>query len=176
LVDLVLLQSVSYVAAAIGVCVAAVYYVMNLQMARRKMKLDNTLFYGNLITNKEMVLQWRHVLFDQQFQSFEEWENKYRSDPEAYSNFRATLGLLDMIGMCVKEDLIVFDMLAKRGNLPWILAVYPKVKPVIMGYRVLYNDPSYGSYSEYLYEEAVKRYPNVKMSRERAQLIMGVDK
>jgi len=38
MVDLVVLQSVSYVAAAIGVCIAAVYYVMTLRVQQTNMK------------------------------------------------------------------------------------------------------------------------------------------
>lgn len=176
MVDLALLQSLSYIAGALGVCVAAIYYMMNLQMARRKMKIDNTIFYGNLITNKETVLQWRHVLYEQHFQSFEEWDKKYRSDPEAYSNYNATAGLMGMLGMCVHEDLVDFTMLAKRGVITLILAVWPKIMPIIMGFRALYNEPLYGSYSEYLYEETLRRYPNAKMSPERAKLVLGVEK
>ena len=167
MVDVGLLQSLSYVAAAIGVCVAAVYYVMNLQMTRRKLKIDNTILYGNLITNKEMVLQWRHVLFEQQFQSFEEWDKKYRSDPEAYSSLYGTIGLLGQLGMCVQEDLVDRDMLAKRSLVTWTLAIYPKVKPIIIGLRALYNDQLYGSYCEYLYDECVKRYPDAAAPKDR---------
>lgn len=38
MVDLLTLQSVSYVAAAVGVCVAAAYYVMNLRVQQSNMK------------------------------------------------------------------------------------------------------------------------------------------
>ncbi len=156
-------------------CVAAVFYVMNLQMARRKMKVDNTILYGNLITNKETVLQWRHVLFDQQFRTFDEWDRKYRNDPEAYSNYNATQGLLGMLGMCIQEDLVDVDLLSRRGLVSLTLAVYPKIKPIIMGFRALYNDPSYGYFSESLYNEMVRRNPNAKMPSERAKVILGVD-
>ena len=160
MVDLALLQSVSYIAGALGVCVAAVYYMMNLQMTRRKMKIDNSILYGNLIATKEMVLQWRHVIYEQQFQSFDEWSEKYRTDPIAYSNVISTIGLMGQMGMCVKEDLADFDMLSKRSLVTWTLAVYPKIKVVINGIRVLYGDPLYGFYCDYLYEEVMKRYPS----------------
>jgi hypothetical protein len=38
MVDLPLLQSVSYIAGALGVCVAAVYYVMNLRAQQTNMR------------------------------------------------------------------------------------------------------------------------------------------
>ena len=39
MVDLALLQSVSYIAGALGVCVAAVYYVINLRISQRNQDL-----------------------------------------------------------------------------------------------------------------------------------------
>ena len=167
MVDIALLQSISYTAGALGVCIAAFYYVMNLQMARRKMKIDNTILYGNLLTDKEMVIHWRNILFDQQFSSFEEWDTKYRSDPEAYSNYFAIEGLMGMMGMCVKEDLVDFDMLCHRSLVTWTLAVYPKIKPINLGFRAIYNDPLYASYCDYLYDEVVKRYPNAVRPSDR---------
>ena len=40
MVDLALLQSVSYIAGALGVCVAAVYYVMNLRITQKNQELS----------------------------------------------------------------------------------------------------------------------------------------
>ena len=71
------------------------------------------------------------------------------------------------MGMCVQEDLVDFDMLAKRGLVSWTLTVYPKIKPILVSIRALYNDPLYGSYSEYLYEEVVKRYPDAAAPEDR---------
>ena len=167
MVDLSLLQSVSYIAGALGVCIAVVYYVMNLQMARRKQKIDNTIFYGNLIHNKEQVGQWRHVLFEQQFTSFEEWDKKYRIDPEAYSNTYGTKGLLEMIGMCIQEGIVDRDLLFKRGYVVWIKVVYQKLKPWYIGMRALYNDPLYGSYAGYIYNEVMRLYPDVTIPKDR---------
>jgi hypothetical protein len=39
MVDLALLQSVSYIAGALGVCVAAVYYMMNIRISQRNQEL-----------------------------------------------------------------------------------------------------------------------------------------
>jgi len=50
-------QLVSAIATALGVCIAATYYIMNIQMARRKQKIDNTILYSNLLFDKEQVKQ-----------------------------------------------------------------------------------------------------------------------
>ena len=42
MVDLALLQSVSYIAGALGVCVAAVYYVLNLRETTKNRRISYT--------------------------------------------------------------------------------------------------------------------------------------
>jgi hypothetical protein len=93
MVNLALLQSVSYIAGAVGVCVAAFYYVMNLRMTQKRAKIDAAILYGNLITDKEKVKAWRSFLYEVKGSSFEELE-KYRTDPELYSNMYTTAGSL----------------------------------------------------------------------------------
>ena len=51
MVDLIVLQSVSYVAAAIGVFVAAVYYVMTLRTTQRNMRMTLETRKLQIITN-----------------------------------------------------------------------------------------------------------------------------
>jgi hypothetical protein len=74
---------------------------------------------------------------------------------------------MEMIGMCVQEDLVDRDMLFKRGYVVWVKAVYPKIKPIIMGYRTLYKDPLFGYYAEYIYAEMMRLYPDVVAPKDR---------
>ena len=39
MVDITLLQQVSYIAGALGVCIAAIFYVLNLRISQRNMRL-----------------------------------------------------------------------------------------------------------------------------------------
>jgi len=160
-------QTIGVLVTAASVTVAAVYYVMNLQITRRKMVIDNTIFLGNQISQKEFVIQWRQVLIDQTFQSREEWDKKYRNDPEAFSNMYSTLGMLGQLGMCFHEGLVNREMFFKRGYVTWIKYAFLKVKPFISGQRVLYNDPLYGFWAEYLYDEVQKMYPDVVIPQDR---------
>ena len=62
MVELVVLQSISYMAGAIGVCVAAIYNVMNIRMIQKKNKIETAILYGNLISDKDKVKAWRNFL------------------------------------------------------------------------------------------------------------------
>jgi hypothetical protein len=164
------IQAAYYMVAATGVLVAAGYYVLNLQMTRRKQKLDNTIYYGNLFTDKEWVKQWHQVLFEQHFTTYEEWAKKYRTDPEAFSNLYAIQGLMSMIGMCVEEDVVDRELLFKRGFNVWVKILYPKLLPWINGMRTRYNDPKWNYYPEYLYNEVLRMYPDIVVPEDMSAL------
>jgi hypothetical protein len=163
---LVDVQTLTTMFGGIGVGVAAIYYMMNLRMTRRKQIIDNTILYGNLLDNKELVKQWHQVLFEQQFSSYDEWAEKYRSDPEAFSNLYATHGLMAMLGMCLEEGIVDREVLFKRGFNIWVNVVYPRLWPWIRDMRTRYNDPNYGYYSEYFYGEAMKWSPGLYVPKD----------
>jgi hypothetical protein len=61
MVDLSLLQSVSYIAGALGVCVAAVYYVINLRISQKNQEIS--------MKNQELILKTQEqTLETRQFQ------------------------------------------------------------------------------------------------------------
>jgi hypothetical protein len=167
MVDLALLQSVSYIAGALGVCVATIYYVMNLRMTQKKAKVDAAILYGNLITDKNKVLEWRHFLYETKFSSFAEWEEKYRSDPESYASMYSAGGTLIQLGLLLKEDVVDSDMLMKMVSPTWVKTIGGKILPLIKGMREVFNDPFYGYYAEFLINEVERRYPIVKVPERR---------
>jgi hypothetical protein len=56
MVDLSTLQSVSYIAGALGVCVAAVFYVLNLRISRKNQELMLKAQQQNLETRQAQLL------------------------------------------------------------------------------------------------------------------------
>lgn len=160
------IQTLTTMFGGIGVGVAAIYYMMNLRMTRRKHIIDNTILYGNLLDNKELVKQWHQVLFEQQFSSYDEWAEKYRSDPETFSNLYATQGLMAMLGMCLEEGIVDKEVLFKRGFNIWANVIYPRLWPWIRDMRTRYNDPNFAYYSEYFYNEAMKWSPKLNVPKD----------
>ena len=165
------IQAAYYMVAATGVLIAAVFYVVNLRMAKRKQIIDNTILYGNLLADKEVVKQWHNVLFEQQIPSYEEWAKRYRSDPEAYSNLYSTHGLMSMIGMGIEQGVIDREMFFKRGNDVWVKILYKKIRPWIEGMRTRHNDPKWGYYIEYLYDEVMRLYPDIAIPEDIEKLL-----
>ena len=84
MVDLVMLQSVSYVAASIGVCFAAIYYVMTLRVQQTNMKqtlvkrqaqLFTQIF--NLYISSGFSANITEIMFNWEWTDFEDFRNKY---------------------------------------------------------------------------------------------------
>jgi hypothetical protein len=58
LVDLAMLQGISYVAAAIGVCIAAIYYVPNLRTVQRNMRITLSTNLMQSMLSEESMRRW----------------------------------------------------------------------------------------------------------------------
>jgi len=48
---------------------------------------------------------------------------------------------------------------------------YLKLKPFIDGMRITYNDAKFGDSFEYLYNEAIRLYPDMSIPSDRAKVI-----
>jgi len=84
--DLVVLQSASYMAAAIGVFVAAIYYVMTLRITQRNMRMPLETRKLQFITNSAQHLLNEEgfkrygELMNMEWRDYDDFERKYGSD------------------------------------------------------------------------------------------------
>jgi hypothetical protein len=114
MVDIVLLQSVSYMAGAIGVCVAAIYYVMNLRLNQGIMKTSLETRQTQLLVDLcEMPIsfegtkrwaEWMNLTWT----DYEDFEKKYSSDINV-DNFALRYSMnwwFEKTGFLVKNGLI----------------------------------------------------------------------
>jgi len=157
------IQAAYYMVAATGVLVAAIFYILNLRMVQKRMKIDTAILYGNLITTKEQIRIWRHLLFETDFTSFEDWDKRCRTDHEEYSNFFVVGGCMNQLGLLMKEKVIDPEMLMTLVSPTWPKAVWMKIAPIVKGFRVLQDDPRFGYYGEFFFKEAERIYPKVKI-------------
>lgn len=105
MVDVTLLQSISWVATATGVCIAAFYYIVNLRETtkNRRAALTNNLIQP--FTTKEFVNIWLEFT-KMKWDSFEDFKNKYdsRVNPENFSLRLSFFNLCDSIGTSIELD------------------------------------------------------------------------
>jgi hypothetical protein len=120
MVELVVLQSLSYMAGALGVCMAALYYVMNLRVQQTNMKQtletrQAQLFMQiyNKFTSEEgikhQLLLWE---FDTSNSTYEEWLEYYRGNPDYRTAMLWITYVIEGIGLLIREDLVNIRLVA----------------------------------------------------------------
>jgi hypothetical protein len=163
------LQSVSYIAGALGVCVAAFYYVMTLRMSQRNQKLTLDLRKGDLIhkyssqmSTRDIQAAYRDVVWAQSFSNYREWTEKYGPhNAEAYQNFVMLTNLVNSWGLLYEEKLFDIETLEKLSSKLAIMVIWRKVMPVIKEWRMQYGDPSFMLPMEHYAEAISKRNPDI---------------
>ena len=167
MVDLALLQSVSYIAGALGVCIAAIFYVLNLRISQRNQELTLKAQQQTLETRQAQLFMpiystfysdWWHEAYrsfmDAKFDGYDDYMAKYgfQANPDANVLHLRVETYLEGIGVLVKRGLIdpsFVDDLMSSG----ITNFWEKIGPVILEHRVRMNHPQRGEWVEYLYNQ-----------------------
>ena len=170
MVDIALLQSVSYIAGALGVCVAAFYYVMNLRISQRNQELtlkaleqsakaqeltlqsqqqnletrQAQLFMGifQTTTTKEWVSTTEEMIHVWKWRDFEDYDAKYGelTNIEATGKLNSVLGYWNGVGVLVKRGLIDSDLIYDMKRLT-VIELWDKFSPIILEWRRRYSAP-----------------------------------
>ena len=175
MVDLALLQSVSYIAGALGVCVAAFYYVMTLRVQQTNMK--NTLEtrqadilqrHAQINTSQEFWDAWHDLAYNQNFLTYEEWFTKYGPDvsPDHYTNLAALLQYYEILGGLLSEGLVNVELLEKIWQPIHLVVIWERVEIIIKGFRKFFKDDSIYQNIEYLHDVYLRRHPAMSLTQE----------
>jgi len=161
MVDLVVLQSVSYVAVAIGVVLAALNYIVTSIREDRRSKQNLETRQAQLFmqlyqsaTNPELN-EAEFMLYDIEFKDLDDW-NALLKDKEKYKAWMIYGSCLEGIGVLVRENLIDIRLpaLLMSGDITWF---WERYKPGISDCRSKRNWPRFLIETEYLYDR-VKDY------------------
>jgi hypothetical protein len=166
MVDLALLQSVSYIAGAMGVCVAAIYYVMNLLNSNKMSKRAVVMSLINSHSSYETVKISNEVITDIHFKDYDDFEKKYGSDnKELFRMFLFMWVYHDRLGYLLKEGYVTPDTLFDLGGTS-VLFLWSKFELVDVAWKQKFGE-SYLPYVKYLALEMVK----VKKRRESGYVV-----
>lgn len=162
MVDVGLLQSLSYVAAAIGVCVAAIYYLIILRSNNKTRQADILHRHAQINASKDFMDAWADVVTQQNYLTYEEWREKYsplRNPPDAYSHLVMVAQYYEILGGLLREKLVSMDMIRNIWQPIHLILVWDTVEPVIKGWREMYHDDSmYGNF-EWLFNRFMELNP-----------------
>lgn len=121
MIDMVLLQSISYIAAAIGVFSASIYYIMVLKATQRNMKMTletRKLQYITYITqnlqDEEGCRRFAEMM-NMDWYDYDEFEKKYGSDFNIENYAKRTTAILsyNMLGSLLRERLVEPDKIGR---------------------------------------------------------------
>jgi hypothetical protein len=103
------------------------------------------------------------VLYHQHFSNVEEWRKHYSPvvNPEAAANLNSRLNVFNNISILVKNNIVDLDFIWQSINPMIIISVWEKVKPLVVHWRKVYNDPEFFLMYEFIYDETKKKYPEV---------------
>jgi hypothetical protein len=190
MVDLSEIQAVYYMVAATGVIVAAVYYIYNMRITQRNLKLNLETRQAQLFmdiyktySSKEYQKDREQMGLIWSFTDYEDFFKKYgpQVDPDEHAKWDTQLAMYAGIGVLIKRGMIspdlVFDLIYDT-----VIAFWEKFSIIVEGLRKghqrvdgMYTDyylPNYMQDAEFLYDEmkriAMERgsaTPNWKSSR-----------
>jgi hypothetical protein len=153
MVDLTLLQSVSYIAGASGVCVAAIFYVLNLRISQKNQEISQRnmkttletrkLQFVTSITNQLLSEEGQKrfgELLNMEWKDYDDFEKKYGSDynMDNYAKRMSVWNTYNTLGMLVREKLIEPEVLYSiTGTNP--LLMWSKFKDLIAEWQKRYG-------------------------------------
>ena len=139
MVDLVILQSVSYIAAALGVFIAAIYYVMNLRVAIKTREAQLFMQVFDRFREKDFWEGINETRKDE-FNEFLEWTQTKMSFDE-FNKLNAISAYFEGVGVLLKRGYIDVDLINDFMPIT-ILTYFENIKPYIQ-WRIERSGSSY---------------------------------
>ena len=155
MVDLVIWQSVSYVAAALGVCVAAIYYSLTLRSNNRARQAQLYMWLYDKFSSSEINKHYLNVTEPKWRKNDDLVKEFSPENPEKYVSLCVMLSYYEGLGVLVEEGLIDIR-LVYPACFEAIKMFWETVAPIIEQVRKSLGVSSFGSKTEYLYNRIVE--------------------
>ena len=170
--DLVLLQSVPIVVMAMSLCIAVIFYALNLREISRDRRVALTYTLMQPLMSEEGNKRYIELM-NMEWKDIDDFNSKYnpRSNPENYSKRMFLWSLCDFLGYLCRKNMIDVNLLFSVSNL-MIQSIWVKFRPVIYDYRKTeYNENALNNF-EFLIDalnKAQARIDVAKADREKEQ-------
>jgi hypothetical protein len=169
LVELELLQTASYLIAALSFAITCTYYIMNLKNTQKSLKIAQEtrqiqlLFdYGESIEETYRNIKLHVEMQDATWNDFEDYREKnwYDKNPELFVYRSIKFQKYHVNGLMVRDGLIDVEKFVEYNG-DGVVMMWRKYKEVILKIRKAYHLPTWWIGFEYLAED-VDRY-RIKM-------------
>jgi hypothetical protein len=135
MVDLALLQHISYIAGAMGVCVAAAYYIMNLRETTRNRRVTLTTTLMQSFISEEGSKRFIDLL-NMEWKDYDDFYRKFDSsvNPNNFAMRNTVWNICDILGFQYMSGLLDLGTLWSACNSA-VPAAWDKFGPIIEEYK-----------------------------------------
>jgi hypothetical protein len=151
------IQTVSIAIASASVCLAAIYYILQLRHQTKIRQTDLVMKLYSQFNSLEFQRMWHDVL-NREAKSYSEYNEKYGS-----AEVTAVGMFFEGIGILLKRKLIDMDLVDDMFTMP-INDTWLKMKDITLEIRKIRNRPTILEWFEYLYNEMKKREQQLQAS------------
>jgi hypothetical protein len=171
MVDIALLQSISYIAGALGVCIGGLSFAFNMRASQRNMRLTLETRRLSLIENiasrvtDEEGEKRMQELSNYEWTDYADFDRKYGSENNVASSAKryALWHDYNKIGMMLRKGLVDVEDLYMLGL--WAVSLFwEKYKPIVEETRRRYAGKEYLKDLEYLAAEIAKYQQSIDPS------------
>ena len=173
MVDVSLIQPASQVAAAIGVCIAAIYYVVNLREMNKNRRITLTTTMMHPFMTVEGLRQFNNLI-SMDWKDLDDFSKKYdgRVNAQNYAERYSMWNLCENLGLLYREGMI--DLKTLYGGSSFIVQItWLKFKSVIESNRGADLTKNHFSNFEYLARE-LNEYHRVRFDEDYMGRMQGM--
>jgi len=167
------IPSISAIVVAAGVLIGVVYYVLEMRQQTRIRKTDLTTRLYAMITTNEFLEAFRKVM-NLQIKDYEDYLKQYGSlfsKSPMHKAFYITGGFYDFVGILLYRKHIGINLVCDVIGIGMTKMAYEKLKPVVLGFRKELSEPIAFAGFEYVYNELLKKEPQLRRTWTKAALL-----
>ena len=160
------IQTASVMLASASVIAGVVYYAFQIRHQTRVRKTDLIIRLYSRMHSSEFEDAYPKIM-SLQFEDYEDFVKKYGprhsgKSPEIDRAIGAVCGFFELVGVLLYGKYIDLVLVYDVFGIAMIKEVYEKIKPLVIGIRRELNDPNYGAGFEYLYNELMRKEPQLR--------------
>ena len=169
MVELELLQTASYLIAALSFTITCAYYIMNLKNTQKNMQMTletrQTQLFMQLFAQyntKDFMNDFGKVAYQMEYKDLADWEKKYTptNSLEHWASWGRVGRFFDGVGILVKRRLIDLDLVVEELR-EIILYSWDKMSPWVYEVRSVMKSERTWENFEFLAVEARKKHSDV---------------
>jgi len=165
-------QTISIAIASASVIAGVTYYALQIRHQTRIRKTDLIIRLYSRLHSSEFEDAYPRVM-SLEFKDYEDFVKRYGrrhsgKSPEIDKAVATVCGFFELAGTLLYRKQIDLGLVYDSFGVSMIKGIWEKIKPLTVGTRREVNDPAYGAGFEYLYNELMRKEPQLRKTLPKA--------